>query len=101
MEVLTANSGFCIGIVRAYRGMNERALNEAPFAVAHQGSASDYDTLRRIEDSDPNLLAQYPGLNRVAVVHDVDELKEGDRLVLGFHGLPEPTKLLSAHPTDR
>jgi 4-hydroxy-3-methylbut-2-en-1-yl diphosphate reductase len=92
MEVLTANSGFCIGIVRAYRGMNERALNEAPFAVAHQGSASDYDTLRRIEDSDPNLLAQYPGLNRVAVVHDVDELKEGDRLVLGFHGLPEPTK---------
>ena len=31
MEVLTASAsaGFCLGITRAYREMNERALNEA------------------------------------------------------------------------
>jgi 4-hydroxy-3-methylbut-2-enyl diphosphate reductase len=92
MEILTANGGFCIGISRAYGGMNERALTEFPFSVAHQSSANGYDTLRRIEDGDPDLLADYPGLDKVAVVHDVNRLKAGDRLVLGFHGLPEATK---------
>jgi 4-hydroxy-3-methylbut-2-enyl diphosphate reductase len=72
--------------------MNDRARAEPSFAVAHQGSASDYDTLRRIETRDPDLLAQYPGLNNVRVVHDVDHLEAGDRLVLGFHGLPSDSK---------
>src|SRR5262245_31273699 len=88
MEVLTASFGFCIGINRAYRGMNERALKEAPFTVAHQNSNNEFDTLRRIERRDPALLERYPGLNQVAVTHNVEELDQGDRLVLGFHGLP-------------
>jgi 4-hydroxy-3-methylbut-2-enyl diphosphate reductase len=92
MEILTASFGFCIGINRAYRGMNERALAEAPFTVAHQNSKSEFDTLRRIERRDPGLLERYPGLGRVSVAYDVAELDRGDRLVLGFHGLPSDDK---------
>jgi 4-hydroxy-3-methylbut-2-enyl diphosphate reductase len=92
MEILTAPTGFCIGINRAYREMNERALKDAPFAVAHQNSGMDYDTLRRIERRDPELLNRYPGLEKVSVKYDVETLGEGDRLVLGFHGLPSNSK---------
>src|SRR5262249_31513991 len=49
MEVLTASVGVCLGITRAYRGMNKRALAEAPFAVTHQGAGGEFDTLSRIE----------------------------------------------------
>jgi 4-hydroxy-3-methylbut-2-en-1-yl diphosphate reductase len=92
MEVLTAGEGFCLGITRAYRRMNERALDEAPFDVAHQNSADDFDTLTRIERRDPQLLAQYPGLGKLSVARNVSALDAGDRLVLGFHGLNKETK---------
>jgi len=92
MEVLTANAGFCLGITRAYREMNARALTEAPFSVAHQNAGGEYDTLSRIGRRDPDLLARYPGLNNVSVSHDVSTLGQGDRLVLGFHGLNKDTK---------
>jgi 4-hydroxy-3-methylbut-2-enyl diphosphate reductase IspH len=92
MEVLTASVGFCLGITRAYREMNKRALAEAPFAVAHQNAGGDFDTLTRIERRDPALLAQYPGLRELSVVRDVSMLGPGDRLVLGFHGLSTETK---------
>jgi 4-hydroxy-3-methylbut-2-enyl diphosphate reductase IspH len=92
MDVLTANAGFCLGITRAYREMNERALTEAPFSVAHQNAGGEYDTLSRIGRRDPDLLARYPGLNNVSVSHDVSTLGQGDRLVLGFHGLNKDTK---------
>src|SRR5262245_63695087 len=92
MEVLTANAGFCLGITRAYRAMNERALSEAPFAVAHQNAGGEFDTLQRIERRDPDLLALYPGLGRVSVPRDLSALGQGDRLVLGFHGLNRDTK---------
>jgi 4-hydroxy-3-methylbut-2-en-1-yl diphosphate reductase len=92
MEILTANAGFCLGITRAYRAMNERALAEAPFAVAHQNAGGEFDTLSRIERRDPELLARYPGLANVAVPRDVSALGRGDRLVLGFHGLNRDTK---------
>ncbi len=101
MEVLTAKAGFCLGIARAYREMNERALTEAPFAVAHQNSGDEYDTLRRIERRDPNLLAQYPGLENVSVPRDLSGLGAGDRLVLGFHGLDKTAKeTLAARGVD-
>ena len=48
MDVLTANAGFCLGITRAYREMNERALAETPFTVAHQNAGGEFDTLSRI-----------------------------------------------------
>lgn len=92
MEVLTASAGFCLGISRAYREMNERALAEAPFAVAHQNAGGEFDTLTRIERREPALLAQYPGLREVSVVRDPSKLGPGDRLVLGFHGLDRETK---------
>lgn len=92
MEVLTASFGFCIGINRAYRGMHERASSEAPFTVAHQNSGMEFDTLRRIERRDPELLKRYPGLEKVSVSHTPSELGEGDRLVLGFHGLSDEAK---------
>lgn len=92
MEILTAGTGFCLGITRAYREMNERALNGAPFAVAHQNAGGEYDTLTRIERRDPSLLNLYPGLGKISVPHDVSALGQGDRLVLGFHGLNKETK---------
>ncbi len=92
MEVLTASVGFCLGIARAYREMNKRALAEGPFAVAHQNAGGDFDTLTRIERREPALLAQYPGLRELSVVRDVSTLGPGDRLVLGFHGLKKETK---------
>jgi 4-hydroxy-3-methylbut-2-en-1-yl diphosphate reductase len=101
MEVLTAGGGFCLGITRAYRAMNERALSEAPFKVAHQNSGGEFDTLRRIESRDPALLAQYPGLGKLSVAREPAALAQGDRLVLGFHGLPEQTKAeLAARGVD-
>src|SRR6266568_5005302 len=92
MEVLTASAGFCLGITRAYREMNKRALAGAPFAVAHQNAGGDFDTLTRVERREPALLAQYPGLRELSVVRDVSALVAGDRLVLGFHGLNRETK---------
>jgi len=92
MEVLTAGAGFCLGITRAYRRMNERALDEAPFSVAHQNAADEFDTLSRIERREPQLLAEYPGLSRLSVARDLSKLDQGDRLVLGFHGLKKDTK---------
>ena len=92
MEILTAPTGFCMGIARAYREMNARALREGPFTALHQNSRLELDTLRRIERRDPDLLAQYPGLAQVSVVHDVAALQAGDRLVLGFHGLSREAK---------
>jgi 4-hydroxy-3-methylbut-2-enyl diphosphate reductase len=92
MEILTPEFGFCIGINRAYRGMNERAVQDGAFTVAHQNSMSEFDTLRRIDRRDPELLKRYPGLERVSVAYDVAALAEDDRLVLGFHGLPAKTK---------
>ena len=92
MEVLTASVGFCLGITRAYRKMNKRALAEAPFAVAHQNAGGEFDTLSRIERREAGLLADYPGLRELSVVRDVSTLGAGDRLVLGFHGLNKETK---------
>jgi 4-hydroxy-3-methylbut-2-enyl diphosphate reductase len=92
MEILTASFGFCIGINRAYRGMNVRALKEAPFTVAHQNSKGEFDTLRRIDRREPELLNRYPGLDRISVAYDASKLDEGDRLVLGFHGFTQDAK---------
>ena len=93
MRGLIADTGFCMGIERAYRGIDRRALADAPFTVAHQNSANPFDTLRRIAQRDPELLARYPGLGRVSVTHDAASLGAGDRLVLGFHGLPDEAKV--------
>jgi hypothetical protein len=88
MEVLIANagSGFCLGITPAYRKMSDRALNEGPFSVTHQNTGGQFDTLTRIARREMELLADYPGLAELSVVHDVSTLRQGDRLVLGFHG---------------
>jgi 4-hydroxy-3-methylbut-2-en-1-yl diphosphate reductase len=37
-------------------------------------------------------LNRYPGLERVSVKYDIEKLGEGERLVLGFHGLPSDSK---------
>jgi 4-hydroxy-3-methylbut-2-enyl diphosphate reductase len=92
MEIITAQVGFCFGITRAYRNIGRRAVAEGPFFVAHQNSGGEFDTLLRIERGDPELLARYPGLGNVTVAHDLSALGEGDRLVLGFHGLPRDRK---------
>jgi 4-hydroxy-3-methylbut-2-en-1-yl diphosphate reductase len=92
VEILTANAGFCLGITRAYRKMNERALNEGPFSVTHQNSGGELDTLTRIARREKELLAEYPGLQELSVATDLSTLGQGDRLVLGFHGLNKDTK---------
>jgi 4-hydroxy-3-methylbut-2-en-1-yl diphosphate reductase len=92
VEILTANAGFCLGITRAYRKMNERAVNEGPFSVTHQNSGGELDTLTRIARREKELLAEYPGLQELSVATDLSTLGQGDRLVLGFHGLNKDTK---------
>jgi 4-hydroxy-3-methylbut-2-enyl diphosphate reductase len=92
MEILTAQIGLCFGITRAYRAMNEHAKDGAPLHVAHQNAAGEFDTLRRIEQRDPELLKLYPALDGVSFARDVSKLDAGDRLVLGFHGLPAAQK---------
>ena len=67
MEVLTASLGFCIGNDRTYRKMNERAEAGSGFHVAHQNGGSEFDTLRRIERQEPQLLALYPALAKLSV----------------------------------
>src|SRR5262249_32629120 len=84
--------GFCIGIDRTYRKMNERAASGAALHAAHQHGDNPNDTLRRIDRKDPELLARYPALAKVSVTYDIAELRDGDRLVTGFHGLPETAK---------
>ncbi len=102
MEILTARFGFCIGIARAYRGFDKLAARTAAtLHVAHQNGAGEFDTLARIERQEPELLAQYPHLAGVAVAKDVDTLGAGDRLALGFHGLPPRKKAeLAARGVD-
>ncbi|MBM3358415.1 MAG: hypothetical protein FJY54_11885 [Betaproteobacteria bacterium] len=98
MEVMTATSGWCFGIKRAYQMMQGTALEAEgrPVFAAHRCTSThandDLDTLRRIEAEDQRLLQSYPGLGRVTVVHDVSQLKIGDRLLLGYHGLPDDEK---------
>lgn len=92
MEIRIASIGFCVGITRAYRRINRRASEEADISVTHQNSMGDFDTLRRIERGDPELLLRYPELDKVSIVHDVAALGEGDRLMVGYHGLAGETK---------
>jgi 4-hydroxy-3-methylbut-2-enyl diphosphate reductase len=92
VEILTEGAGFCLGIARAYRKMSERALSEGPFNVAHQNAGGEFDTLTRIERREQELMAEYPGLREISVVRDVSKLGEGERLVLGFHGLNKDAK---------
>ena len=92
MNILTGDSGFCLGIARAYRKMNERTRNEGRFSVTHQNAGGEFDTLTRIARQENELLAEYPGLGELSVVRDLSELGQGDRLVLGFHGLSKDTK---------
>jgi 4-hydroxy-3-methylbut-2-enyl diphosphate reductase len=91
LDVRTAQVGFCFGIERAYSAFDKHARAGKRIHVAHR-AGGEWDTLRRIERGDPELLHRYPGLRDVTVTHDVGSLKEGDRLVLGFHGLAESTK---------
>lgn len=92
MEVLTAPTGFCMGIERAYRGMSKRAQHEPPFTVTHQNARNPNDTLLRIEMREPELMRRYPGLDRLSVARDADAIEPGARVVLGFHGLEPDDK---------
>ena len=91
MDVRTAQVGFCFGIERAYSAFDKHARSGERIHVAHRGGGA-WDTLRRIERRDPALLDRYPGLQDVAVAHDVATLKNGDKLMIGFHGLADHTK---------
>jgi 4-hydroxy-3-methylbut-2-enyl diphosphate reductase len=91
MEVRTAQVGFCFGIERAYSAFDKYARAGERIHVAHRAGGT-WDTLRRIERRDPALLDRYPGLQNVAVAHDLTTLQDGDKLVTGFHGLADPIK---------
>lgn len=93
MEIITATIGFCVGIEQAYQAMNKIAAGrETTFAV-HQCTSphknGEWDTLRRIEHEDAHLFARYPNLRKVSVLdpHDLSSLRNGDVVVVGFHGV--------------
>lgn len=93
MEVIKAKVGFCYGIIRAYHLMNKKAAcDDEQFYVTHQNSSNELDPLQRIERREDRLMEMYPALKKVSVVHDTAKLRKGDRLVLGFHGLPYHAK---------
>jgi 4-hydroxy-3-methylbut-2-enyl diphosphate reductase len=104
MEVKTAPLGWCVGIERAYRLMNTQASLAAgkPLYATHQCTTphtnDDVDTLRRIEQGDERLLARYPALKDVQVLHDLSGLQGDHTLLLGFHGLPHDT-IATLHET--
>lgn len=95
-KILTQDIGFCIGIERSYRLINERTLQSDHVFVANECSTPhenmDLDTLQRIKDKDQNLLKIYPGLKKVSIVRNFENLNNGDRLLLGYHGLPDHKK---------
>lgn len=93
MKVIKSQIGFCVGIEAAYEKMNETAEKTGSFIATHSNATGPWDTLGRIERKDPELLQLYPNLDKVSVVHDVKELKEGDRVVVGFHGLPQESQV--------
>lgn len=86
-QVIKAQLGFCVGIVNTYQKMDQLAQKHDSLIATQQDSSYEMDTLRRIERKDPNLLSLYPNLKKVSVFHDRTQLKEGDEVVLGFHGL--------------
>jgi len=93
MEIIKARVGSCYGIIRAYHLINKRAASDdKQFYATHQNSSSELDPLQRIERREDRLMEIYPALKKVSVVHDTAELRRGDRLVLGFHGLPHHAK---------
>lgn len=86
-QVIKAQLGFCVGIANTYKKMDQLAQTRNSLVATQQNSSYDMDTLKRIERKDPNLLSLYPNLKKVSVVHDRTQIKEGDEVVLGFHGL--------------
>jgi 4-hydroxy-3-methylbut-2-enyl diphosphate reductase len=93
MEVITAKTGFCVGIVHAYRKMNETAgAADTPLVAIHDSPIGPWDTLRRIDRKDPELLRLYPNLASVSVKYETNDLQTGDRVMLGFHGLPKEAR---------
>lgn len=97
MYVMTAQVGWCVGIERAYRLMNKQASLAGETALyathhaQHPANNADMDTLGRIAQRDERLLAQYPALHNVQVLHDLSTLQGHETLMLGFHGLPRDT----------
>jgi len=91
MEIVKAKTGFCYGILRAYKQINELVEQEFSVYVGHKCKVehknNEWDVFYRIEKRDPVLLANFPNLERVKVVHDFDTLSHGDHLVVGHHGL--------------
>jgi 4-hydroxy-3-methylbut-2-en-1-yl diphosphate reductase len=96
MEIKKAKHGFCVGIKRAYQGMNRIAAKEEEVNVFHRLATSpkalEWDTLRRIENGDPDLLKLYPNLSNVSVVNNPSSFESGDKVVLGFHGVENEVK---------
>ncbi|WP_017729299.1 hypothetical protein [Halalkalibacterium ligniniphilum] len=96
MEVFTAKAGFCVGIKRAYQGMNRIAAKEEEVNVIHRVSTSEkaleWDTLKRIADKDPHLFKQYPNLKNVSVLDNPSSIESGEKVVLGFHGVEKHVK---------
>lgn len=95
-KIITQEIGFCIGIERSYKLINEMAQQSDHVFVANECSTPhenmDLDVLQRIKDKDKNLLEIYPGLKKVSIVRNFENLNKGDRLLLGYHGLPDHKK---------
>lgn len=98
MEIKTAKHGFCVGVKRAYHGMNRIAATQDGINVFHRFSTSaqalEWDTIKRIDKGDPNLLEIYPNLNNVFVLDSPSSLENGEKVVLGFHGVEKKEREL-------
>ncbi len=86
MEIHVASAGHCFGIERAYRMINELAADGRPLYGALQ-KKSEWDTFRRVENRDWDLLTAYPHLGNLIILHEPVDLRDGNALAVGHHGL--------------
>lgn len=87
VSVIRSEFGNCAAITNAYEQLNDLAAKTSDLIALHQNSGSEWDTLQRIVDEDPELLNRYPNLQNVSVVQSLDDLEPGDTVFIGFHGL--------------
>lgn len=75
--------------------MNKIAADRESIFAMHQCTSPhqnvEWDTLRRIENKDAPLINRYPNLRKVSVrdAHDLSSLRNGDLVVVGFHGVKQ------------
>lgn len=92
LDIQVATIAYCWGIDLAMKRIADSS-GEGELQATHRWSpkpeARRWDPLELVRRQDPDLLAHYPGLERVKVVDKLSDVT-ASRLALGHHGTVEP-----------